>query len=448
MKKALCLLMILLLAFAAGCSDGGEGEGSSEATGAETTRSDEKSEATAAVKATESAATEKTSSADFSAEKNSAVSALKNRLADAREGLPDIAPALMLSYDTSAIQLSNTAYVYDNALAAMAFIAEDMKDEAKDILDSFVFAVENDRYKPGRIRNAYAAGDIRYESGGKVTAKLPGWSDGGWHEDASQVGSNVGNTSFAVLAMLQYDKTYGTSDYLDTALALIDWVIENCSTDSEGFSGGFEGWPEEDKETRLDYKSTEHNIDAYAAFTQLYKLTGDERYNKAAESALSFVKAMYDSNRGLIRTGADGSGKINEGVVVLDAQVWSALALGGEFTPYESALKIVADMKTSEGGYPFCEENKNGGWWAEGTAFTALMYRLRGEGSVYDSAMKALGGIQLDSGLFPAATVDNLSTGIQLSDGSDWLYRDDPHIAPTAWFVMAADGFNPYSFSG
>ena len=58
-----------------------------------------------------------------------------------------------------------------------------------------------------------------------------------------------------------------------------------------------------------------------------------------------------------------------------------------------------------------------------------------------------LEGIQLEDGLFPAATVDNLSTGFGLFDGSAWEYGTAPHIAPTAWFVMAINGFNPYSFN-
>ena len=102
-------------------------------------------------------------------------------------------------------------------------------------------------------------------------------------------------------------------------------------------------------------------------------------------------------------------------------------------------------MKTPEGGYPFCQENKNGGWWAEGTAYTALMYRGIGEDGKYEEAMEALISIQSDGGLFPAATVDNLSTGMELFDGSPWEYSKDLHIAPTAWFIMAANGFNPYA---
>ena len=122
------------------------------------------------------------------------------------------------------------------------------------------------------------------------------------------------------------------------------------------------------------------------------------------------------------------------------------MALGQDFAPYEPALEVVESMKTPEGAYPFCQENKNGGWWAEGTAYTALMYRLRGDRAGYEDAMEALASIQNENGLFPAATVDNLSTGMDLFDGSPWEYSTDLHIAPAAWFIMAANGFNPYSF--
>jgi hypothetical protein len=60
--------------------------------------------------------------------------------------------------------------------------------------------------------------------------------------------------------------------------------------------------------------------------------------------------------------------------------------------------------------------------------------------------MNALASIQLENGLFPAATVDSLSTGMDLFDRSPWEYSTDAHIAPTAWFIMAANGFNPYVY--
>ncbi len=110
----------------------------------------------------------------------------------AREAEP-----LLRSYDTDNIYIKNAAFSYDNALTAMAFISEDMQEQAAELLDAFAYAVENDRYMPGRVRNAYAAGDISAFPGWGGGARLPGWYDaqaGAYYEDRYQVGSNVGNT--------------------------------------------------------------------------------------------------------------------------------------------------------------------------------------------------------------------------------------------------------------
>ena len=221
------------------------------------------------------------------------------------------------------------------------------------------------------------------------------------------------------------------------------------ATGSDGFSAGFDGWEEADPPLvyPFSYKSIEHNIDAYAVFGALYGATAEAKYYEAAKSAENFILSMYNEEKGCFMTGTLEDGITpNESVTVLDAQVWCAMAKGDSFKDYEKALSLVDQMKTPEGGYPFCQENRNGGWWAEGTAFTALMFRGRGEISRYREAMDALCGIQLESGLFPAATNDHLSTGMELFDGSPWEYSTDPHTAPTAWFVMAANGFNPYVF--
>ena len=361
------------------------------------------------------------------------------------------APFYIRSYDTDKKELKNTAYTYDNALAAMAFLSADEKEYAETILDAFVFAVNHDRYQNGRIRNSYIAGDISafpgYNTGTRFSTF---WSNNGWAEDSNQVGSNVGNTSYAALALLQYDQKYGTDKYLSTAKTLMDWVISDCSSEGVGFIGGYDGWPEkgENHIARLKYKSLEHNIDAYAAFRQLYAVTGEEKYRDAYESAYAFIQSMYNPETGYFYTGTKTDGVTpNTDVVVLDTQVWSVMAMGELYEPYASALDLVSEMKTAQGAYPFCVENKNGGYWCEGTAFTALMYKLRNEKNTCKEAMYALCDVQLGSGLFPAATVDNLSTGIILSDGTPWEYGTAPHIAPTAWFIMAENGFNPYTFT-
>ena len=363
------------------------------------------------------------------------------------------AHCLLRSYDTDNIYIQNAAFSYDNALAAMAFLSAGRREEAKQLLDAFVYGVTHDRYVPGRVRNAYAAGDITAFPGWNDAARLPGWYDaesGQWYEDRYQTGSNVGNTAYVALALLQYDALYGSETYLAAAKALMDWVIDSCSDGTPGFTGGYDGWPEGGADTTytFTYKSIEHNIDAWAAFRQLYARTGESRYAEAAHSARALIASLYDEEKQLFYTGTLDDGTTpSTGNIVLDAQVWACLALGEDFAPYEDSLALVANMRTPEGGYPFCAANVNGGWWAEGTAYTALMYRLRGEDAAATAALQALRGIQLDSGLFPAATVEDLSTGFELFDGSPWLYGTAPHIAPAAWFVMAVNGFNPYSFT-
>ena len=168
------------------------------------------------------------------------------------------APVMLRSYDTENAYIQNAAFTYDNALAGMAFISEGMQPEAQQVMDAFVYAVQNDRALPGtgerseeldpmRVRNAYASGDISAFPGWESGAKLPGWYDnetGEWYEDRYQVGSNVGNTSYAAMALMQYYKAYGGEQYLQTARSLMDWVIRDCSDGGDGFVGGFDGWQE------------------------------------------------------------------------------------------------------------------------------------------------------------------------------------------------------------
>lgn len=360
---------------------------------------------------------------------------------------------LLKSYDTSNQYLVNTAYSYDNALAAMAFLSAGEYQNAAEILNAFVYAVNHDRFLSGRVRNAYSCGGISSDPGWGESVRLPGWFDkeqAMWCEDRYQVGCNTGNTSYVALALLQGSRFINNADYLSAARSLMDWVIDFCGGEEPGFIAGYDGWMESGASASylLTYKSLEHNIDAYAAFKELFELTGEGKYAEAAESALTFIESMYDKERGIFYTGTTDNGVTpSKDNLVLDAQVWCAMALGKSFAPYESALALVDSMRTEENAYPFCAANANGGWWSEGTAFTALLLRELGRDIEATASLDTLCEVQLENGMFPAASVDNLSTGIYLFDGTPWYYGTNAHIAPAAWFVMAVNNFNPYDFT-
>jgi hypothetical protein len=368
------------------------------------------------------------------------------------------APRMIKSYETDTreneeqIYIQNAAFSYDNALAAMAFISDGLQNEARQLLDAFVYAIDNDRYQPDRVRNAYAFGDIRPFPGWDGGTRLPGWydiDDENYYEDQYQVGTNVGNSSFVAMALLQYYKLYGGEEYLDHAKTIMQWVLDNCVDNNPGFIAGYDGWPEGDGNAiyPYTYKSIEHNIDAYAVFKQLYAITGEEKYKGAYESALTFIESMYDQEAGYFYTGTTDDGVTpSKENIVLDAQVWSLLSLGDAYAPYQAALSKALAMKTGEGGYPFHAANTSGGWWPEGTAFTSLALREYGMPDEARSALDAMLDVQQPSGVFPAATVAELSTGFDLFTGAPWTYGNIPHIAPTAWYVMAVNGFNPFEF--
>jgi len=73
-------------------------------------------------------------------------------------------------------------------------------------------------------------------------------------------------------------------------------------------------------------KSTEHNIDVYALFTMLAKLTGNGSWLDGAQHAKAFVEAMFDSPSGHFWTGTSDATHIFYNNSPEDVQSWSYLA--------------------------------------------------------------------------------------------------------------------------
>lgn len=361
-------------------------------------------------------------------------------------------PRFIASYETDNQYIRNAAFTYDNALCTMAFSAAGEQKRAQLILDALVYAIGNDRYAADRVRNAYVYGSPRSFPGWGGHTRLPGFMmDGAFYEDQYQVGSNLGNTSFAALALLKYYVRYGGDAYLQTARTIVDFALGAwADPDGDGFFAGYDGWPENGTVYPFAYKSVEHNLDFYAVCTALYQITGEAAYREAALSCLRFVDGMYDGGLSLFWSGTTDDGKTpNTSNVVLDVQVWSALALGGEYAPYAASVRYVAEnLKTPGGGYAFSQSDRDGGYWPEGTAFAALAFRQMGMDAEADAALEAMLAAQLPSGGFPAAAgAETINTGFDLFTGEPWRYAADPHIAPTAWYILAVLNENPYAIN-
>ncbi len=120
--------------------------------------------------------------------------------------------------------LKDAAYLYDNAVAAVALVGCGKTGRASRIGDAILFALEHDRFwKDGRLRNAYLAG-----SAAALPVKLPGWwepKQNGWVEDRYQVSSDSGNMAWAILALLAVHDSTGDPKYRDGAVEIGNWLL-------------------------------------------------------------------------------------------------------------------------------------------------------------------------------------------------------------------------------
>jgi len=370
-------------------------------------------------------------------------------------------PHFMLSFQTLQgtnlfdTTMRNVAYTYDNAVAAIAFLACGDTNRAAKIDDAFVYALRHDRYySDGRLRSAYQAGDLStapgwFSNGRTNTARISGWmnaASNSWLEDRTQVGITAGNQAWAMLALLNGYAAIGNTNYLAAARIMGEWIESHCRSDEGpgGYTAGTEGW--EPSPTNLTYKSTEHAIDLYAAFSWLHRLTpGDTVWSNRAEHARQFIEAMYDSANRRFWTGTKEDGTtVNTDVYALDCQVWPLLAFGDSGGAFTAAVTYAEAHMRAGAGFAFSEGNTNGAWM-EGSAFAAETYNALGRTNDQRSVVDFLAASRDSSGGLFATDAEYLRTGIDLSDGSPWVYYHRLHAAPTAWFLLAVASKNPYT---
>jgi hypothetical protein len=389
-------------------------------------------------------------------------------------------PRFLVSYETIKSNNSfdaverNAAFAYDNAVALIAFIAAGDLVHARTIADAMVYAQLNDRFfTDGRLRNANQGADIKLLPGWLPnnkpnTARMPGWFDAVqkmWFEDETQVSSNTGNIAWAMLGLLHFYETTQEQKYLQAVDALGNWVIANTSDTrgSGGFTGGYDGWENQaasggstncatsifvNGQCKRLYKSTEHNIDLYAAFSRLNLIEKQAQWAEAALQAKTFVLSMWDPTGGKFWTGTDEGGvNASTSVIPADIQAWAIQALGSDAVPYLSALTYVESHHKTTLGYGFKQDGGNScgdNTWFEGTSQIALAYLLAGNPSKWQSILNDVHSAQITSGAVPATDGQCLNTGFTLNNGQPWEYFPRAHVGATGWLRLAEAVVNPF----
>jgi hypothetical protein len=417
-------------------------------------------------------------------------------------------PRLLQSYNNES-GLMTAAFVYDNALAILAYLANPTVANvrrARLIGDAFLWIQANDEaFSDGRVRQAYAAGPMQFYGGG---AYFPGLK----REDGKAAflwpfgfgGSSTGDMAWTGLALAQLYADTRIAKYLDGAVALGEWI---AGKPSPYRYGGYHGGLQADGTTPQNWTSTEHNIDVYAFFTLLAKLTRNRVWTKRADVAADFVRGMWNQADRFLWTGTLGGvpgedpNLINTGNIPEDVQSWAVLGMGE--TRYDASLDYVteqlwntdggsqsqlpAGVKISGVAYSSQAKtitgtisgsdlpNRREAVWLEGNGHMALALLRRRDAGDRTLAKRLLAETvtaqrQVGAGQTVGLTAD--PDGGKLSDpgaGGTWTgaalparsgivaatsafdtgfafgYFQRQHVGATAWFLMAAQNFNPYA---
>jgi len=413
-------------------------------------------------------------------------------------------PRFIVSYVTLPINadfdliLRNVAFTYDNAVAALAFMARGEEDDwrrAELLCDALAYAVDHDRhYTDGGMRNAYQAGDLVSWPGWTPhgipdTVRMPGFFlDGQWSEDRFQVSRYTGNSAWTIMALLTFYETDPKPEYLDAALAIAGWIHDRWSDEGfGGFLGGFTGWelpsgeyPDDPEE--VSWASTEHNIDLVVAFRMLHRATGDPQWLDHAQHAWAFVQQMWlhehglDCNHwnldcgddcGFYIVGTKSPEELNLDVLALDPQSWSPLALPEVLAlhpslPEDTECLLGATCEYDSGetfeGFDFgyrLEPEVEGpdGVWFEGTGHMVLVYLVAGQPDPAAFYLDELERAQMladnSNGMgILAACPEFITTGFEDDQGNPTLYYARLHIGATGWFILAESHENPFRIPG
>lgn len=342
--------------------------------------------------------------------------------------------------------LKSSAFTYDNAVAAIALIACGEVGRARRIGDALLAALARDRsFSDGRIRNAYRAGPV-----GDGSLALPGWWDAKqnlWAEDAYQDGTATGNVAWAALALLNLDAVAPGGGYRAGARRMLGWIAGQTGDprSPEGYTGGVDGF--DPHQTRLMWKSTEHNLDIHAVAAWLHRLDGGAEEARIAATARGFLDAVYARDPGVFRLGTTPDGKLQPiAKIALDTQLWPLIGVIDAPDIWRRALDFAERHLAIRGGFDFNEDLD--GLWVEGTAQAALTVRFLGRSAEADRLLATIAGQLSPSGFLFATDIARLTTGIAIGPASaepDFFYFRRPHLGATAWGILAAVGWNPFT---
>ena len=358
-------------------------------------------------------------------------------------------PALRVpsSYHGGFLDFWDNSVTYDNALVIITYANRknnaDSLDRARTMGDALLQMQEKDPIGDGRLRNAYGPEHL-FDANG--VPNIQTW------------GSASGNQAWAGMALAHLAHVTEDAKYRDGALRIGEWLLRETK-DTRG-RGGFTGGYRSDG-TKIEWKSTEHNIDMVGLFGMLHQLTKDHKWRRARKHARKFVKSMWDKKeeRFHIGTKPDGVTINRDEYIPEDVQSWGYLALRSD--RYRRALDWnIAHLEGTDDSNPsqpvvgvrFAlqikkeHQKKNDKTvWLEGTAHMALALRVSGKKKHKKRAKVYLDNIHKEQLSGPNADGKGIQANSREGNsGGDDTNHTSLHTGTTAWYIMAKQELNPF----
>jgi len=339
---------------------------------------------------------------------------------------------LVRSFDGGPIKHFRDAVTYDDALFDDAMLAQGTSDEiarAKVVGNAFLYVQAHDEAHDGRLRAAYAPKPLLKPSDVVV-------------EDNT---SDVGNMAWVGQALVQLYAKTSDSSYLTGALRIAQWLQKN-TYDTRGHGGYTGGYTASGQ--KIEWKSTEHNIDIYAFFTMLAAESGQSEWTSHAAWARGFVASMWYQRAGRFYVGTLNNGITpNKPFKPEDVNSWSYLAFRNPAWAASPSWDVT-HLAVSRGGFSgvsFCTGDRDGVWF-EGTAHLADALEFRNHPGDSEQARKYRDDVEYaqtngpnnDSLGIIAASIN----GLRDCDGDE--YFASLHVGATAWYIMAVGEINPF----
>ncbi len=403
----------------------------------------------------------------------------------AMDAYPAFGPTRLAQSYADQSGLFSTAFVYDNALAVLAHLADrraESRQRAVTLGDALLFAQDHDpQHSDGRLRQAYNVGPYVFYDGSPQPdgfVRADGKANVGFQFGFT--GTAVGDMAWAGIALVALARRTREARFRDGAVRIGEWIIANTFSNQPlgGYRFGVDGG-----NNPLPFSATEHNIDLVGLFGQLADLTGNRVWRQRRDHAAEFVDRMFEPDAGFYWTGTNDGTTINRFPIPEDTQTWSFLALRSRRSARSvdwaaNNLKVLdnADRRNSkvppglsfEGVTfstaslvanedapiaPFQPNPDRNGVWFEGTAHLAAALRQRHQRGDETSARRliesiekaqdTLGAGQTMGGAALPERSGVVSASSPLDTGFGFGYYPNRHVGATSWYLLAEARANP-----